>query len=274
MAIQDLATIANLQAWVGSSGDSAVLSALITQTSQAILNSLNRGSILPVIYNEYYDGQGGLRLFIKNWPVISIDSLVIDGMAIPVSPPLVANSTMQSGYVLSTSDDPTPPGLEQEISLRGYRFSRGVQNVALIYSAGYQITAEAHTIPSTGPFTVTAAQPYGAWATDQGVTVNGVPMTAVVGAPAVGQYSVSAGIYTFAAANAGQPVAVSYGYIPVDLSLACLQAAGEIYAYKGRIGVNSKSLGGQETVSFNTDVLKNMIMGMAILQPYRRVVPL
>ncbi len=271
----DLTTLAALEAWVGSTSDTATLSALITQVSQIILNSLNRGSILPVSYQDTYDGHGGVRLFLKNWPVISINSLAIDGLAIPVSPPLVAGQTSVAGYILSTSSDPSPPGDQQEINLRWFQFCRGVQNVVLSYSAGYQISAEAQAIPGISPYTATPQAPYGAWASDQGVMLAGVAMTRVAISPIAGQYSVDVnGIYTFAAANAGQAVSISYGYIPADLSLVCLQVCGEIYAYKGRIGMTSKSLGGQETVSFNTGVIKTMVGDMESLRPYRRIVPL
>lgn len=68
-------------------------------------------------------------------------------------------------------------------------------------------------IPTT-PFTITPTVPNsGTWAVDLGVTnSNGVPMTRVASAPATGQYSVAAGVYTFAAADTGQTVFISYQY--------------------------------------------------------------
>jgi hypothetical protein len=274
MAIYDLTTLANLKNWIGSvtTPDEILLQQLITQTSRLILNSLNRGSLLPLTYNEAYDGNDGIRLFIKNWPVIAINSLTIDGIAIPVSPPFSSPAPL-AGYVLDTVDDPMPPGDMQQISLRSYQFTKGVQNVILNYSAGYQTTKEPHTIPGT-PFQVAAGQPYGAWATDQGVTygASGIALVAVPATPAAGQYSVAAGLYTFAAADSGASVLISYGFTPADLSLACQQWAGELYAYRGHIGVNSKSLGGQETVAFDTSAIPKRVDLM--LQPYRRTVPI
>ena len=41
---------------------------------------------------------------------------------------------------------------------------------------------------------------------------NAVPMTRVASAPATGQYSVSAGIYTFATADTGKTVYINYRY--------------------------------------------------------------
>lgn len=68
-------------------------------------------------------------------------------------------------------------------------------------------------IPAT-PFTITPTVPGGGtWANDLGVLdPNGVPMTRVVSGPTTGQYSVSAGVYTFAAADTGKLVRISYQY--------------------------------------------------------------
>jgi hypothetical protein len=51
------------------------------------------------------------------------------------------------------------------------------------------------------------------WAADLGVIDSqGVPYTRVVSTPATGQYSVAAGTYTFAAADTGKSVFISYRY--------------------------------------------------------------
>ena len=68
-------------------------------------------------------------------------------------------------------------------------------------------------IPAT-PFSITPTVPNsGTWSVDLGVLSSlGLPMTRVASAPATGQYSVSAGVYTFAAADTGQTVFISYQY--------------------------------------------------------------
>lgn len=68
-------------------------------------------------------------------------------------------------------------------------------------------------IPST-PFQITPTIPSsGTWQRDLGVrdSLNN-PMTAVVSGPTTGQYSVAAGVYTFATADAGKTVYISYKY--------------------------------------------------------------
>lgn len=69
------------------------------------------------------------------------------------------------------------------------------------------------TIPSS-PYTITPTVPNsGTWAADLGVlNAAGNPMTRVASSPATGQYSVAAGVYTFAAADTGLLVFINYRY--------------------------------------------------------------
>ncbi len=86
----------------------------------------------------------------------------------------------------------------------------------IVPSSGYTATQfqEAGTIPSpSGPYTVTVANSAN-FADDDGVNflTTGLPLTKVASGPAAGQYSVSAGVYTFAAADAGKAVLITYTY--------------------------------------------------------------
>jgi hypothetical protein len=68
-----------------------------------------------------------------------------------------------------------------------------------------------YTIPSTGPYTVT---PSPGVAFDLGCIFDATAqvMTLVTGTPSAGQYRISAGTYTFSAADAGKVVSISYRY--------------------------------------------------------------
>lgn len=71
---------------------------------------------------------------------------------------------------------------------------------------------EAHSIPSpSGPYTVTSTNS-ATFDQDLGVTyaLTGQPFVQVASGPTVGQYSVAAGVYTFAAADAGVAVLITY----------------------------------------------------------------
>ncbi len=267
----DLANLADLKTWldIGGSNDDPLLSRLITQLSRAMLNVIDRPSVLPRSYLDTYDGGDEGSIVLRQWPVNSISSCSVNGLPIPPAPPLVAGAAFQVGFVLDGRETP-PPGRMQRLSLRGRRFARGVQNVAVSYSAGYQVSEEGALAPSSAPYSVAALAPYGDWASDGGVAyVNGPALTSVAANPAAGQYAVANGVYAFAAADAGAALSLTYGYVPADLAVCCMDWVAERYAYRSRIGQQSKSLGGQETMSFIVKDVPDFVA--AALQPYRRV---
>lgn len=257
----DLASLSDVKAWLDVSGadDDALLSRLVSQISRAILAHLDRPAILPATYAETLDGGGQRSLALTNWPVNAILSVSIDGE--PLRP---------SDYDLEAAEA-APPGGRQSLSLRGRRFPCGARNVEVAYSAGYQVSGETAPVPLLAPFVVAAAAPYGDWASDVGVVAGGTPLAAVSGAPGPGQYSVAGGVYAFSSAQAGAAATLTYGYVPADLGLACMDWVAERYAYRGRIGQSSKSLGGQETMAFIVRDMPEFVA--AALRPYRRVCP-
>lgn len=68
-------------------------------------------------------------------------------------------------------------------------------------------------VPTT-PYTITPTVPgSGTWTVDLGVIdPSGVPMQRVVSGPTAGQYSVASGVYTFAAADVGKVMRISFRY--------------------------------------------------------------
>ncbi|ACK51957.1 conserved hypothetical protein [Methylocella silvestris BL2] len=265
----DLAKLADVKDWLDISGadDDALLSRLITRLSRGILNYLDRQSILPTNFSETFDGGGERSLLLGQWPVNAVLGCAVNGLPIPAAP-AIAPDSLRPGFVLDQGDI-APPGRRQRLSLRGRRFDCGVQNVSVSYWAGYQIADEAITIPLEAPYSVTALSPYGDWASDGGVISNGLAMARVAASPAAGQYSVADGVYTFNGANAGSAAAVTYGYVPADLAIGCMDWVAERYSYRSRIGQQSKSLGGQETMAYLVKDIPDFVA--AALQPYRRV---
>lgn len=89
------------------------------------------------------------------------------------------------------------------------------QLLAGSHSTGMNIGAinEVGTIPGSGPYTVSVANA-ATWIENLSVidASTGLEMTRVASAPATGQYSVAAGVYTFAAADASHTVWISYSY--------------------------------------------------------------
>jgi hypothetical protein len=130
VAFGDLTTLADVKAWLQTgqaafpTTDDALLTRLIASASQYIQTWLNR-QIASASYLETRDGTGGCRLQFACFPVTVVMWLTIDGQAVSA-----AASATAAGYSFS----PT------QLSLRGYTFNRGAQNVVIAYTAGYSTT--------------------------------------------------------------------------------------------------------------------------------------
>ena len=264
----NLTTLANVKSWSGvtTTNDDALLNRLIGSASRIILSYIERPSLFKTQYADVFDGVGQRSQMLRNWPVLSVSSVLIGSQVITPSP-----GYPQSGYLLDPSNG-IPPGSPQRLSLNGYSFGHGGPGaVSVTYTAGFVVQNEPWTVPAN-PYQVTVNAPYGSWAVDAGVTyANGTALSLVSGTPNVGQYAVNAGVYTFAAADSNAAVLISYSYIPADIEDACITMVGERYSYKSRIGYVSKSLGGQETVTFSQKNMPDYIA--TALQPYKSYIP-
>lgn len=88
----------------------------------------------------------------------------------------------------------------------GQTVASGTLNAVYSDTTGALIPASPYSITPTIPGT-------GTWVEDLGVIdSNGVALTRVASAPATGQYSVAAGVYTFAAADTTKQVFISFRY--------------------------------------------------------------
>ena len=183
---------------------------------------------------------------------------------------------MCPGWVLEPWDG-TPQGRAQGLALRDYVFgcygAGNVQDTQIVYQAGYQVSAETQIVTNA---TAVVDAPYGAWASDVGITyADGTPFVAVPGAPATGQYQLTPdtpGSYTFNSGDNGAAILISYGFIPDDLADACIELVSERFRYAQRIGETTHSLGGNETVSFDNARLTPLVL--SLLQPYRNLLPI
>jgi hypothetical protein len=183
------------------------------------------------------------------YPVISDEAQTVPAGApyqLTAAQPLGA-WVQDQGVSYATSGAPltsvagNPTTGQYSVAAGVYTFSAGDANAAVLISYRY--------IPTAG----------GA----------GLPLAAVSGAPARGQYSVAGGIYSFSPADAGQSILISYGYVPQDLAQAALELAAGRFRAAERIGVKSKSMGGQETIAYDMSPIAAPILSM--LQPYQRV---
>ena len=136
----DLCVLADLKAWLNiqTSTEDTLLQSLITRGSLQMLRWMNRDHIVSTSYTENRDGNDSLFMLPRNFPLISVTSVMVNGIVIPG-----AADQVSSGYVFDA----------RKIMLRGgssafcsvgpyssqfqYRFTRGFQNVQLVYQAGY-----------------------------------------------------------------------------------------------------------------------------------------
>jgi hypothetical protein len=291
----NLTCLANLKTWlnVTTDTDDNLMSGMITAFSDVIMSYLERPNFALTQYTEYRSGVGNQKIMLRNWPAVSVSSVQVSpasygyggnmfGTSGVLSPPLVIpaqQSWGQPGYFLEPWDG-TAAGRPQNLVLSGYTYPRGNANIQIVYKAGYAISGEAQTIPSTpGPYTVTPNCPTGPFLADNGPTyANGTAFTLVTALTAAGQYtlavSATTGIatYTFDAADQGVPILLNYSFVPASIERACIQWTGEQYSYRGRIGQKTKSLGGEETASYDTKDMPDFIA--QILKPYAKWFPI
>jgi hypothetical protein len=107
--------------------DDALLQKLITAASEFIRQECAR-EFDSAERTGYYSGDGGKgqRLITINSPITAVKTLTIDGVTIPA-----ASGFGSAGYSF------VPNGFY--ISLTGHQFTQGVDNIVLVYTAGYTI---------------------------------------------------------------------------------------------------------------------------------------
>jgi hypothetical protein len=97
---------------------------------------------------EYIDGNGGTRIYPRNYPIISVTSLLVNGQTLTPSPPPYNTP----GYIIDGQNSGLLVPISKSISIVGpnaltsgtyqyfngpiWRFNRGHQNVQLTYAAG------------------------------------------------------------------------------------------------------------------------------------------
>lgn len=279
---QSLTTPANAEAWLGltpgaDAAADALVARLISAASQTVLNWLNRSIILPQAVSETRDGTGTKRMMLREWPVLSVTSLAIGGITVPGGSYAGSGFAGRAGYFVGGWDG-VPPGRAAALELNGYEFGRAPQAVAIGYRAGYRVDGEKQTVSSSA---VTAAQPWGTWASDQGVTyADGTPLTIVTGAPGQGQYRLGTtpGQYVFNAADDAADVLLSYGYVPAPVEQATIDLVAQAYnrgkQFDGLSGLTEMKAG-DAALKFARP-MAGAIAAAEIagpLEPYRRVAP-
>lgn len=119
---------------VASIDADAVLSGLVTSSSQWVLSQLGR-PILTASYTEVRDGDGSTRLRLDKCPAtqdeppVTVTSVTVDGTVVPQRAAVTAQNTNPTGWVYRRGG----------IDLIGYVFTKGTQNVSIVYTVGYAV---------------------------------------------------------------------------------------------------------------------------------------
>lgn len=267
-----LTTLQAVKDWlaISSSDDDTALIRVIDAASRFALNYMNRDSLQGASYTQNFRGNGKNTQLLRNWPILSVDSVGIAGRLIPAST-FGTGGLPSDGYMLS--DDRNAP---QSIDLFGFYFTYQAP-CQVVYRAGFETTQsqlipapEGDPVPS---YVMVTPTNMGQWSSNLGVTIDDVEATlSLENTPGAGEYYCDEwGNYTFNALDSGKACVISYCYVPWDVAFGVTQIVGEWWKRKERIGVSMKSLGGQETVQFTMADMNDAVRSM--IQPYRNVVP-
>jgi hypothetical protein len=144
MATIDLTTVGQVQAQAGipSSQDTALLQAMVTAISRHILTRTGRRVLSGTqSFTDLYDGSGGDKQFVADWPIQSVTTLAVFGQTVNPSPDGVNPGWVTDSYAASLALLPGT-AIGGPISYSAWliplgRFPHGRQNIKLTYTAGF-----------------------------------------------------------------------------------------------------------------------------------------
>ncbi len=252
----NLTTLAAVKAYltITTTGQDALIPMLIARESKHAEDWTGRTFPYSNNVGIRLNGTGGPILVLPETPILSVSAVSVNGTAVAAS----EDGVLDAGYTYT----------EGFLKLIGDRFPAGYANVQCSWVAGYR-TSEAGYVPTGNAPTLTPLTGGTAFSavsvTDDTV---GTAMAQVGNAPASGQFSFSAGVFTFNSAQHNHLVTMTYYYVPSPVEQAVIEMVGLDLQQRSAIGMTAKSVGG-ETVSYErkgmTDSAKQM------LQPYKRM---
>ncbi|MGA2045020.1 MAG: hypothetical protein ABSG83_16805 [Roseiarcus sp.] len=124
---------------------------------------------------------------------------------------------------------------------------------------------EAASVPAASPYAYTTSA-HANFVADQGVVyaASALPLKLVAAAPAVGQYCVAAGLYTFAPGDAGAAVLISYTYAnPASGQSVAVtsQLIGPTIAFSANLFASDPTTGKQFSVLLYNCVAEKLALG-------------
>lgn len=131
MAAGDLTSVANFKQYanVTVTTDDALIQRMISAASAFVQIYLNR-TFASQAYTDVIDGFGGVSVQTQNYPITAVSAVTVDGIPVPAGPAPTLRVGGWRGYVFDAN----------QVSLQGYRFTPGNQNIVIAYTAGYTTT--------------------------------------------------------------------------------------------------------------------------------------
>lgn len=137
--MSQLCALADVKSYLGitSTTQDALITTLIGNASAFIERFCGR-IFEQATYTETRNGNNASAIFCRQTPIISVTSVTIDGIAVPEAPDATSYGFVYDDHIVYLRGD-APMRLPGVPSSRGYprSFCRGVQNVVLVYEAGY-----------------------------------------------------------------------------------------------------------------------------------------
>ncbi len=263
---RDLASLGDVKAFIsppltGTGASDAVLATLISGVSRSIEAYLGR-ELMAQTWSEMRNGTGQERLALRRFPVIGVSSVTVETEAIPAAgnPPTAS----WGGY---TFDDRF---VYIGAGFLGFprRFVRGVQNVQVVYTAGYV----------TPGMIAVAGLP--GWAADTAYAANaeviaaGYVFTAMTGGtsganapvwPAQLGASVTDGGVIWQCSAAAVGLVPGAQMLPDGIQVAAMQQIALTFKQRTRVG-DSASGEGPQRVTYMNQALHPTTLAM--LEPY------
>jgi hypothetical protein len=216
--------------------------------------------------HQVYTKNGTIRIYPKQYPVVSVSNVTVYWTTYPVATIDVTQSVFINNF-----DDYVECNLSGDLNVMfpyyGVYAGNSLNKVAvsITYTHGdYQ--TESYDIPVTAPFEASVQDAdYGYYSTLE-VTDGTVIYTSVsTSTPTLtGTYYVNDGVYTFASADAGKSINITYSFIPEDIRQATILTAQPLlddyfFAINSNFGMaESISDGNRKVVRRDTTKMPDM----------------
>ena len=274
MSPYDLTTLAALKAWLGLPGGGLAerRDARGARSPRRAARSRRAEPARPAaaeLYARRSTRESGASS-LRHWPVLQVTSVTLEGLG-ACRPPTAAIGCRRRLSPAAGRRRAAGPAAGAR-PVRPARAAGAGRISWSTYHAGYAVSRRgADASLAAAPFTLARARalrPLG-----ERTSASSTPRRRGADArspprPPPGQYAVAGGVYALHRRRRRRGASRSpTAIVPQDLAQAALELAAERFRAAERIGLRSKSLGGQETIAYDASAISAPVL--ALLQPYR-----